>query len=297
MPMQARSGSRPDALRALLERPEIAVLPGVYDALGARIAQQTGFEAIFASGFGLAASMLGVPDIGLLGMSEMLERVRRIVRAVDVPVLADVDTGYGNPLNVARTVSECVDAGVAGIMIEDQEWPKKCGHFENKRVIPADEQVAKIRAAVDARGDSGLVIIGRTDARGPLGLEEAIRRARLYHEAGADLPFVEAPQSREEMQAVVDAFPPGTPLFMNLIEGGKGPFLTAPELQQIGYSMVIYSVSGLFSAAEAMKETYRALKATGTTDSRRDGMVEFHEFEDIVNAPGWLDIEARHAVR
>jgi len=284
-------------LRAMLHRPEIVVLPGAYDALSARLAQQAGFEALFTTGFGFSASALGAPDIGLLTMSETMERVRHIVRAIDVPLVADMDTGYGNPLNVIRTVRECVESGVAGIILEDQEWPKKCGHFENKRVIPAEEQVAKLHAAVEARGESDLVIIGRTDARGPLGLDEGIRRGKLYHEAGADVVFVEAPQSLDELRAIAGAFPRGTPLFANMIEGGKTPLLTAAELQEIGFTMVVYPLSGLFSAAKAIGETFRALHDTKTTASRRDDMVDFHEFEGIVNAPGWRDIETRHAVR
>jgi methylisocitrate lyase len=182
-------------LRNMLAEPEIVVLPGAYDALTARLAERAGFSAVFTTGFGFAATVLGVPDYGLLTMSETMDRVRHIVRTLTVPLVADMDTGYGNPLNVVRTVRECVALGVAGIILEDQEWPKKCGHFEGKRVIPAEEQVAKLRAAADARDDDDLVIIGRTDARQPLGLEEAIRRGRLYRDAGADVVFVEAPRS------------------------------------------------------------------------------------------------------
>ena len=160
------------ALRTRLDGPEIIVLPGAYDALSARLAQRAGFDALFTTGFGFSAAALGAPDYGLLTASEVLDRVRPIVAAVDVPLVADMDTGYGNPLNVTRTVRECVQADVAGIILEDQEWPKKCGHFEGKRVIPAEEHAQKIRAAADARGDDDLVIIGRTDARAPLGLDE-----------------------------------------------------------------------------------------------------------------------------
>ncbi|MBI4571348.1 MAG: isocitrate lyase/PEP mutase family protein, partial [Chloroflexi bacterium] len=182
-------------LRAMLEGPEIVVLPGAYDALTARLAERAGFGAVFTTGFGFAATVLGVPDYGLLTMSETLDRVRHIVRTLSVPLVADMDTGYGNPLNVVRTVRECVALGVGGIILEDQEWPKKCGHFEGKRVIPAEEQAQKLRAAADARAGDDLVIIGRTDARQPLGLEEAVRRAKLYRDAGADVVFVEAPRS------------------------------------------------------------------------------------------------------
>jgi methylisocitrate lyase len=204
-----------------------------------------------------------------------------------------MDTGYGNALNVVRTVRECVALGVGGIILEDQEWPKKCGHFEGKRVIPAEEQAAKLRAAADARGDDDLVIIGRTDARQPLGLEEAIRRGRLYHESGADVVFVEAPRSIDELQEVARAIP-DAPLFANMIEGGKTPLLSSAELQQLGYRMVVYPLSALFSAARAVEETYRALFEQESTASRTDAMVSFQEFEEIIDVPGWQALESRY---
>lgn len=280
-------------LRRMLDEPEIIVLPGAYDALSARLAQRAGFRAAFTTGFGFAATVLGVPDFGLLTMSETMERVRHIVRAIDIPLVADMDTGYGNALNVVRTVRECVALGVAGIILEDQEWPKKCGHFEGKRVIPAEEQAAKLRAAVDARGDDDLVIIGRTDAREPLGLEEAIRRGKRYREAGADVVFVEAPRSIDELREVARAIP-DAPLFANMIEGGKTPLLSSSELQDLGYKMVVYPLSALFSAAKAVQETYRALFEEKTTASRRDALVSFEEFEEIIDLPGWRELERRY---
>ena len=282
-------------LRERLEGPEIVVLPGAYDALSARLAQRAGFDAVFTTGFGFSAAALGAPDFGLLTASEVMDRVRPIVAAVDVPLVADMDTGYGNPLNVVRTVRECVQAGVAGIILEDQEWPKKCGHFEGKRVIPAEEQAAKLRAAVEARGDDDLVIIGRTDARQPLGLEEAIRRGKLYREAGADVVFVEAPRSVEELREVARAIP-DAPLFANMIEGGKTPLLSSAELQELGYKMVVYPLSALFSAAKAAEETYRALFEEKTTAARREAMVSLGEFEEIIGLPDWRELEARYVV-
>ncbi|MCH8010151.1 MAG: isocitrate lyase/PEP mutase family protein, partial [Chloroflexi bacterium] len=204
-------------LRQMLDEPDIIVLPGAYDALSARLAERAGFNACFTTGFGFAATVLGMPDFGLLTMSETLDRVRHVVRTINVPLVADMDTGYGNALNTVRTVRECVALGVAGIILEDQEWPKKCGHFEGKRVIPAEEQAAKLRAAADARDGDDLVIIGRTDARAPLGLDEAIRRGRLYRDSGADVVFIEAPQSIDELKQVATAIP-DTPLFANMIE-------------------------------------------------------------------------------
>ena len=280
-------------LRRMLDESEIIVLPGAYDALTARLAERAGFRAAFTTGFGFAATVLGVPDFGLLTMSETMERVRHVVRAITVPLVADMDTGYGNALNVVRTVRECVALGVAGIILEDQEWPKKCGHFEGKRVIPAEEQAAKLRAAVDARGGDDLVIIGRTDARQPLGLEEAVRRGRLYREAGADIVFVEAPGSVEELQEVARAIP-DAPLFANMIEGGKTPLLSSAELQELGYKMVVYPLSALFAATRAVEETYRALFEDKSTASRAGSMVSFHEFEEIIDVPGWRELEGRY---
>ena len=284
-------------LRERLGGPEIVVLPGAYDALSARLAQRAGFDALFTTGFGFSAAALGAPDYGLLTASEVLDRVRPIAAAVDVPLVADMDTGYGNPLNVVRTVRECVAAGVAGIILEDQEWPKKCGHFEGKRVIPAEEHAQKLRAAADARDAAGddLVIVGRTDARAPLGLDEAIRRGRLYREAGADVVFVEAPQSLAELKAVREAIP-DAPLFANMIEGGKTPLLSSAELQELGYAMVVYPLAALFSAARAVADTYRALFEAKTTAGRTDAMAGFREFEEIVGVPAWRDLEARYGV-
>lgn len=220
-------------LRQILETPEILILPGIYDCIGAKIAEQVGFSAVFTSGFGISGSTLGRPDYGFLTATEMLYTVGRITQSVNIPLIADIDTGYGNPLNVIRTVTDAVNLGVAGVILEDQEWPKKCGHFEGKRVIAMGEHVEKIKAAVEARDDSGLVIIARTDARAPLGLDEAIQRGRAYFEAGADVVFVEAPQSVEDLKAIATAFP-DAPLFANMIEGGKTPVLSGKELQELG---------------------------------------------------------------
>jgi methylisocitrate lyase len=282
-------------LRRMLDGPEIIVLPGAYDALSARLAERAGFAAMFTTGFGFSASVLGQPDFGLLTMSETMDRVRHVVNAVTVPVVADMDTGYGNPLNVARTVRECVSARAAGIILEDQQWPKKCGHFEGKKVIAAEEHAAKMRAAVDARRDDDLVIIARTDARAPLGLDEAIRRGRLYRDAGADVVFVEAPQSVDELRAVKAAIP-DAPLFANMIEGGKTPLLTYEELQSLGYKMVVYPLSALFAATKAMEAVYAELFAKKTTAAVADHLVSFHEFEQIVGVPELRALEERYGV-
>ena len=282
-------------LRQMLEGPEIVVLPGAYDALSARLAERAGFAAMFTTGFGFSAAALGQPDFGLLTMSETMDRVRHIVDVVTVPVVADMDTGYGNPLNTRRTVRECVTAGAAGVILEDQQWPKKCGHFEGKKVIPVEDHVAKLRAAVDARGDDDLVIIARTDARAPLGLDEAIRRGKLYRDAGADVVFVEAPQSIDELRAVKAAIP-DTPLFANMVEGGKTPLLSHSELQDLGYKMVVFPLSALFAATKAIESVYAELFAKKTTAGVIDRLTSFHDFEQIVGVPELRALEEKYGV-
>lgn len=282
-------------LRKMLDGPEIIVLPGAYDGLSARLAERVGFRAMFTTGFGFSASMLGQPDFGLLTMSETMERVRQICATVSVPVVADMDTGYGNPLNVQRTVRECIAAGAGGLILEDQQWPKKCGHFEGKKVIPAEEHAAKIRAAADARRDSGLVIIARTDARAPLGLDEAIRRGRMYRDAGADVVFVEAPQSVDELRAVKAAIP-DVPLFANMVEGGKTPLLRHDELQALGYKMVVFPLSALLAAAKAIEAVLTELHENNTTAGMIDSLTPFHEFERIVGVPELRAAEERYGV-
>lgn len=276
-------------LRQLLERPEILVIPGIYDCLGAKLAEGLGFEVIATSGFGIAASTLGLPDYGFLTATEMLYSVGRIAQSVNIPLIADMDTGYGNALNVIRTVKDAVQLGLAGILLEDQEWPKKCGHFEGKRVISMAEHVGKIRAAVQARGDSGLAIIARTDARAPLGLEAAIRRGRAYIEAGADVLFVEAPQSVEELKTIVAAFP-DVPLVANIIEGGKTPQLSASELQQLGFKIVFFPVSTLLATTQVMTACLHQLKAQGTTANFKD-LVTFKDFQELIGVSKYLQIE------
>ncbi len=276
-------------LRQLLKRPEILVIPGIYDCLGAKLAAQLGFEVIATSGFGIAASTLGLPDYGLLTATEMLYSVGRIAQSVNIPLIADMDTGYGNALNVIRTVKDAVQLGLAGILLEDQEWPKKCGHFEGKRVISMAEHAGKIRAAVQARGDSDLVIIARTDARAPLGLEAAINRGRAYIEAGADILFVEAPQSVEELKAIAAAFP-DVPLVANMIEGGKTPQLSAPELQQLGFKIVFFPVTTLLATTQVMTACLRQLKAEGTTANLQD-LVTFKDFQELIGVSQYLQIE------
>jgi len=280
-------------LREQVTDDEITVLPGAFDALSARLAQRAGFPAVFTSGFSIAATALGVPDLGLLTMAENVERCRHIAGAIDVPLVADMDTGYGNALNVRRTVGECMDAGVAGAILEDQEWPKRCGHMDEKRVVPAEEHARRVRAAADVRAerDGDFLIIGRTDAREPHGLEAAIERGRAYREAGADVVFVEAPESREELERVAGAF--DAPTFANVIEGGKTPSLPAGELDDIGFDVVVYPLSGLFAVSRALEDTYGTLREEGTA-SGVDGH-GFAAFEEIIDAESYREIDRRYA--
>jgi len=281
--------SQPQKLRQILQKPDILVVPGIYDCISAQLAEKAGFEALFTSGFGISASTLGRPDYGLLTATENLYTIGRIVQSINIPLVADLDTGYGNPLNVIRTVTDAIQAGISGIILEDQEWPKKCGHMENKRVISAAEHIQKIKAAVHAKADSNLVIIARTDARAPLGLDEAIQRGRAYYEAGADILFIEAPQTLEELKIIAQSLP-NIPLFANMIEGGKTPMLTPAELQKLGYKIVVFPLAGLFAATKAMQTCFHHLKQNGTTTGFKD-LVNFQEFEEIINLPKYRQIE------
>lgn len=281
--------------REIMAGPGILVLPGVHDCVSAKLAERAGFRAAFTSGFGISGTMLGRPDYGFLTATEMLWSVNRIVGSVDIPVVADIDTGYGNPLNVMRTVEEIVALGAAGIILEDQEWPKRCGHFEGKRVIAMKEHVEKIRAASEARGDSGLVIIGRTDARAPLGLPEAIKRGRAYYEAGADVVFIEAPQSVDELREIADSFR-GVPLFANMVEGGKTPLLNADELNELGYKIVVFPLAALFAATRAIESCFEYLRKNGTTAGFEE-MLTFGDFEEVMDVPRYRELEDKFKVQ
>ncbi|WP_413174907.1 isocitrate lyase/PEP mutase family protein [Anabaena azotica] len=279
-------------LRELLARPEIIVIPGVYDCLSAKLVEQAGFDVAATSGFGIAASTLGLPDYGFLTATEMLYSVGRIAQSINIPLIADCDTGYGNALNVMRTVKDAVQIGLAGIILEDQEWPKKCGHFEGKRVIHMNEHAGKIRAAVEARGDSSLVIIARTDARAPLGLEEAIRRGQAYMNAGADMLFVEAPQSVAELQTIAAAFP-NIPLVANIVEGGKTPAISPAELQNLGFKIVFFPLTALMAVTEVMSACFRHLKEQETTNNLPN-LMSFQDFQELMKVPQYLQIERQY---
>jgi len=283
-------------LRELLVQRDLLVAPGAYDALSARLIAQAGFPAVYMTGFGTAASVLGQPDVGLLTMSEMVSRAAALAAVVgDRPLIADADTGYGNPINVRRTVREYERAGVAAIHIEDQVWPKKCGHMEGKQVIPVDEMVQKIRAAVDARQDPDFVIIARTDANAVYGLEDALRRGRAYREAGADVIFIEAPRSIEELRAIAQAFP-DVPLLYNWAESGKTPLLPLEEIHALGFKLVIFPVSMLFAATQALLDLLEALKQGQTSLAFAERMVTFSQFTDQIGLPEIQALERRYGV-
>jgi methylisocitrate lyase len=279
-------------LRELLAGSEIIVIPGVYDCLSAKLVEKTGFPVAATSGFGIAASTLGLPDYGFLTATEMFYSVGRIAQSINIPLIADCDTGYGNALNVMRTVKDAVQIGLAGIILEDQEWPKKCGHFEGKRVISMQEHAGKIRAAVDARGDSDLVIIARTDARAPLGLEAAIERGKSYINAGADVLFIEAPQSVRELEIIADSFP-DIPLVANIVEGGKTPEITTAELQSLGFKIVFFPLTALMVVTEVMSNCFQHLKEQGNT-ANLSGLMGFQDFQNLMGVPQYLQVEKKY---
>jgi len=283
-------------LRELLAGPDLIVAPGAYDALSARLIAQAGFPAVYMTGFGTAASMLGQPDVGLLTMSEMVSRAAALTSVLgEVPLIADADTGYGNPINIRRTIQEYERAGVAAVHIEDQVWPKKCGHLEGKQVIPLREMVQKIRAAVDARQDPDLVIIGRTDANGVHGLDEALRRATAYLEAGADVLLIEAPRSLKEVRTITETFV-GVPLLFNLVESGKTPPLSLDEIHEFGYKLVIYSVSLLFATTHTLLGALDVLKEGNTSAAFASSMVTFSQFTDHIGLPEIQKMERIYGV-
>ncbi|HZA47728.1 MAG TPA: oxaloacetate decarboxylase [Nitrososphaera sp.] len=277
----------------LEDRNKIIVLPGVFDALSAKIAEYVGFEAMFQTGYGSSAALLGMPDFGLLNSGETVDNATRIIRAVRVPVLVDADTGYGNPLNVWRLVRDLESLGAAGIFLEDQVWPKRCGHMVGKDVIPKDEYIPKLRAALEARQSKDFIIVARTDARAPIGLEEAIERGKAYRKAGADIIFVEAPRSVEELKKVADEI--DAPLVANMIEDGVTPNLSASELLKLGYQIAVFPLSAIYSATFAMRQVLTELRNTGTTKDARNIMVTFKDFNEFMNLDHFVDLERRYA--
>ncbi len=286
----------PARLRELLNSGQTVVAPGAFDPLAARLVEEAGFAAVYMTGFGTSAALLGRPDVGLLTMTEMADSAGRIAACVDIPLIADADTGYGNPLNVIRTVGAYEAAGVAGLHIEDQVAPKKCGHMEGKQVIGADEMAQKVRAAVDARTDPDFVIIARTDARAVEGLDSALDRARRYRDAGADVLFIEALVSEAEIEAAAAAFP-DVPLLFNWAEGGKTPPVGLDRLTELGYRIVIFPIGTLLAATAAMRRILQEIAAAGTPASLLGELPTFGEFTDFIGLPEVRGIEQRYIAR
>ncbi len=267
-------------VQKILDEVGALAFPGIYDTLSAKIAEKVGFPMAFISGYSLAASTIGEPDFGLLTQTEVVERARHICSSVNIPVIVDADTGYGNPLNVYRTVKDLIAAGAAGCFLEDQVWPKKCGHMRNKKVIERDQYLQKIKAAVEARGNADFFIVARTDAEAVLGLEEAIARMEGARKLGADASFVEAPGSLEQLKEIGKRVP--KPMVANMIEGGKTPVLPKEDLAEMGFQLILYPLTGLYAAAASMRDYYKKLKNDGTTLGKEAGLMQFAEFNDLI---------------
>ena len=267
-------------VQTILDEQGAIVFPGVYDTLSARIVEQIGFRLGFISGYSVAATEIGEPDLGLLTQTEILDKARRVCSTVSIPIIVDADTGYGNPLNVIRTVRELISAGAAGCFLEDQVWPKKCGHMRGKKVIDRDEYINKVRAAVDARAGRDFFIVARTDALAAIHLDEALARVEAARAEGADASFVEAPGSLEHMREVGQRAP--KPIVANMIEGGKTPVLPKAELVSMGFQLIVYPLTGVFAAAHAMEKIYQKLLSDDTTLGAQDGLKCFDDFNELI---------------
>lgn len=268
-------------------------MPGVYDALSAKIAEHVGFKAIFQTGYGTSASMLAMPDFGFLSMTETIENARRITRSVNIPLIVDADTGYGNPLTVWKLVNDLIKIGAAGIFLEDQVWPKRCGHMIGKEVVEENEYIQKLRSAIDAKkSNPEFVIVARTDAMAPLGIAEAIKRAKKYREIGADAVFVEAPRSLDQLKSISEQI--DAPLVANMIEEGVTPNLTSKELFELGYRIALFPLSGLYSSTYAILNTFKVLYENGTTKSLTDKMIQFKDFNKLVELEKYMDMEKKY---
>lgn len=270
-------------LKDLLQRDQILVVPASYDMVSAKLIERAGFEAVYLSGYGHAASHLGLPDAGLISFSEMLERLHNLVRSVQIPVLADGDTGFGGVINVRRTVQEYEWAGAQAIQIEDQEFPKKCGHTPGKHLVKADEMIKKIEAATASRRSDNFLIIARTDAISVAGIGEAIRRGQLYQSAGADIIFIESPTTVEQIKIIANSFQ--KPLMLNQIEGGQTPNLPVRDLQALGYKIAAYALTALMASVRAMQRTLKWLQCEGTTDQYLNDIATFEELDELLGFP------------
>ena len=278
----------------MLEENKLIMAPGAYDGITARLVEEAGFPAVYITGAGVASTRLGMPDIGLITMSEMVDVAKNIAACTTIPAICDIDTGYGNALNLMRSIREFKNTGVAAVQIEDQITPKRCGHTGGKHVISKEEMVNKIKAAVAERGDSDLVLIARTDAIQVNGFEDALDRAKAYAAAGADVLFVEAPGDEDQMKRITKEFK-GTPLLINLVErGGDTPCLPAKKLEAMGFSIAIYPVTAWVSAIKAIRENLKILRTEGSTDSCADRMASFQEMFDLVDRPKFVALEKKY---
>jgi len=289
-----RIADRRRRLRAAVEERRALLVPGAANALTARVIEDAGFDALYVTGAGVANTLLGVPDIGLVTLTELVQTVEAIGEISSLPMVVDIDTGFGNAINTRRTVRLLERAGACGLQIEDQVFPKKCGHFDGKGVIPAAEMVSKVKAAVDARDDENLLIMARTDARAIEGLDAAIERAERYIEAGADLTFVEAPTSVDEMKAITARLK--VPQIANMVVGGRTPLLPQAELADIGFALVLYANTPLQAAMRAMSEVLGALKRDGGLDAVRDRLADFGERQRLVDKGSYDALEKLYAV-
>lgn len=256
------------------------IMPGVYDALSAKIAARAGFEVVFITGYSLSATLLGEPDFGILTQTEVVDAAQRICPVIDAPVIVDADTGYGNAINVIRTVEDLLRAGAAGMFLEDQVWPKRCGHMKGKQVIPLEEHLKKLAAAIEAKGNSEFFIVARTDARQALGLSEAIKRGKAFKAAGADAVFIEAPESKEEMAEIAREVP--GPLVANMLERGVTPLMGPKELKDLGFDLVVWPLAPLYSVAKSLTDVYTTLRRDGSTAGILDQLMPFDDFNRIV---------------
>ena len=282
-----------DTILQILDRDSPLVVLGVYDAISAKIAEKVGFEVAFQTGYGTSASLFGMPDYGFVGATETVDNARRICNAVQIPVIIDIDTGYGNALSVRRVVQALESAGASGIFLEDQRWPKRCGHMTGKEVIPQAEYEEKLRAALDTRSSSDFVVVARTDSRATGGIDEAIERATRNREIGADIIFVEAPRSIDEMRRIGREI--RAPLVANMIEGGATPLLPANDLYGMGFNLILYPVAALFASSLAIMRLAKSLKETGGTRGLEEDMLDFDQFNDLVRLSEYKELEKRYS--
>jgi 2-methylisocitrate lyase-like PEP mutase family enzyme len=282
-------------VQQILDRHGPTVFPGVYDTLSAKLAARAGFPMAFISGYSVSATAIGEPDLGLLTQTEIVDRARRVCHSVEIPIIVDADTGYGNPLNVIRTVRELIDAGAAGCFLEDQQWPKKCGHMRGKRVIERDEYLDKIRAAVDTRAGADFFIVARTDALAVLGIDEAVMRVTEARALGADASFVEAPNSLDELAEIGRRAPP--PVVANMIEKGKTPVLPRQNLADLGFQLILYPLAGLFAAARGLAAIYDKLRRDETTLGSEVNLMAFDEFNALIGVEKNYSLAERYGVK